>query len=59
VIGKDSGANVFELNGTSEGEEVGWTFEFRAENMEELSPHFFDTDLATTLATLNSKIATT
>jgi hypothetical protein len=59
ILGKDSGAQLFSLVGSSEGEEVGYAVEFRASNMDELSPHFLDTDVTTTLATLAAKITTT
>lgn len=59
IIGKDSGAQLFSLVGSSEGEEVGYAVEFRASNMDELSPHFLDTDVATTIALLDSKVTTT
>jgi hypothetical protein len=59
IIGKDSGAQLFSLVGSSEGEEVGYAVEFRASNMDELSPHFLDTDETTTLALLATKITTT
>jgi hypothetical protein len=59
IIGKDSGANLFNLVGSSEGEEVGYAAEFRAQQMDELCPHFFDTDTTTTLATLNALVVTT
>ena len=59
IIGKDSGANLFSLVASSEGEEVGYAVEFRAQQMDELSPHFLDTDVTTTLATLAAKVTTT
>jgi hypothetical protein len=58
IIGKDSGAQLFSLIGSSEGEEVGYAVEFRASNMDELSPHFLETDEATTLTLLASKTVT-
>lgn len=59
ILGKDSGAQLFSLVGSSEGEEVGYAVEFRASNMDELSPHFFITSTAATLALLDSKVTTT
>ena len=59
IIGKDSGAQLFSLVGSSEGEEVGYAVEFRAQNMDELSPHFLSTDVPSTITLLNSKVTTT
>ena len=59
IIGKDTGARLFNLVGSSEGEEAGYAVEYRADNMDELSPHFLDTDVNTTLLTLAAKVATT
>lgn len=59
ILGKDSGAVLSELKGSSVGEEVGYTVAFAANNMDELSPHFLDTDTNTTLALLATKITTT
>jgi len=59
IIGKDSGAQLFSLVGSSEGEEVGYAVEFRAQNMDELSPHYFVTSEVLTLANLAGKITTT
>jgi hypothetical protein len=59
IIGKDSGARLFSLVGSSEGEEVGYAVEFRAQNMTELSPHYFVTTEVLTLANLATKVTTT
>ena len=59
VIGKDSGAKLFTHVGSSDQAEVGNMFSIRAENMAEPCPHFFDTDEATTLATLAGYEVTT
>lgn len=59
ILGKDSGAVLSELKGSSEGEEVGYAVAFAGENMDQLCPHFLDTDTNTTLATLATKITST
>lgn len=59
IIGKDSGARLFSLVGSSEGEEVGYAVEFRAQNMTELSPHYYVTSEVLTLANLAAKVTTT
>lgn len=59
IVGKDSGCQLFSLEGSSDGENVGYSVEFRAQQMDELSPHFLDTDVTTTLTTLASKVTTT
>lgn len=58
ILGKDSGAELFSLVGSSEGEEVGYAVEFRAQNMDELSPHFLDTNEADTLTLLANNTVT-
>ena len=56
IIGFENGARLALNVRTTEGAEVGHTVTIRAINQPGLAPHFLDTDVATTLATLEGYV---